>query len=193
MKKIEDIILFKGKKKGMIHTMNIKLGHIREVFFPKDFNEKYSYLGSVYVNENGSYFHKLLPLILTMDYYAKPKWCPRWFLRFLHLFGNDHSVVRVRNRKLHDLHRRLTKGIFMMDWKTKWTDYDLRISVSAPEHIQDLVDDIENRCYSRGYREEILNKLEELPQAKGKYENWWSNDKLYELYNELVENEEVSK
>jgi hypothetical protein len=91
-----------------------------------------------------------MPLVLAMDYEAKPYWCPRWFLRFLHVFGNDKSVVRVRNRKLSDLHRKLTKGIVFFDWKTKWYDYDLRISISAPKHLQDLADDIEHGFYSRG-------------------------------------------
>ena len=85
------MILFKGKKKGMIHTRNIKLDDIRAVFFPMDFHEKYRYLGAIPYNEEGVYFKAIYPLILAMDYEAKPKWCPRWFLRFLHLFGSDNS------------------------------------------------------------------------------------------------------
>jgi hypothetical protein len=49
--------------------------------FLKDF-EKYGYLGTPY-NEDGYYFKALYPLVLAMDYEAKPKLCPRWFLRFL--------------------------------------------------------------------------------------------------------------
>ena len=161
------MILFKGKKKGMIHTRNIKLDDVRAVFFPMDFHEKYRYLGAIPYNEEGVYFKAIYPLILAMDYEAKPKWCPRWFLRFLHLFGSDNSIVRVRNRKLHDLSKKLTKGIIMWDWKTKWSDYDLRISVSAPKHLQDLADGIEYKFYREGYREKLIHDIKELdPDAK---------------------------
>ena len=59
-------------------------------------------------------------LVIAVDYEARPWWCPRWFLRFLHLFGNDNSLVRVRNFRLNRLHTKITKGIFMWDYKTKW-------------------------------------------------------------------------
>jgi len=177
------MVLFKGKKKGMIHTMDIEWRHIREVFFPKDFNEKYSYLGYIYVNEEGGYFEALLPLILVMDYYAKPRWCPRWVLRFLHLFGNDHSVVRVRNRWMHDLHRKLTKGIFMVDWKTKWQWYDLRISIYGNKTLQDLADNIEVCFYNKGRKEDVLKTLKQIPSLEGKYETYWELSRLEALYN----------
>lgn len=51
---------------------------------------------------------------------AKPKWCPRWVLNLLHLLGNDNSIVRVRNRKLHKLHQKLTGGIMVRDIKEKF-------------------------------------------------------------------------
>jgi hypothetical protein len=103
-----------------------------------------------------------MPLVLAMDYEAKPFWCPRWFLRFLHVFGNDKSVVRVRNRRLSDLHRKLTKGIGFWDWKTKWYNYDLRISIAAPKYLQDLADDIEHGFYSRGRQNELVEQIKAL-------------------------------
>jgi hypothetical protein len=119
-----------------------------------------------------------------MDYEAKPKWCPRWFLRFLHVFGDDRSVVRVRNRYLSDLNRRLTKGILMWDYKTKWADYDLRISISAPKHLQDLASDIERGYYSRGRQEELVGEILKLdPNASI---IWGSIDRLEEQYNNLI-------
>jgi hypothetical protein len=145
----------------MIYTRDIELDDFRYIFFPKGF-EKYGYLGTQIWNEDGACFKALYPLILAMDYEAKPKWCPRWFLRFLHVFGNDKSIVRVRNRKLHDLFRKLTKGIVFWDWKTKWQYYDLRISISGPEHLQDLADDIENGFYSRGRQEELVEQIKKL-------------------------------
>lgn len=151
-----------GRKKGMIHTMNIRLKDVWAVFFPKDFGEKYRYLGTSVWREDSKYYKVLFPLVLALDYEAKPKWCPRWFLRFLHLFGSDNSVVRVRNRRLHNLEKKLTKSIMFVDWKTKWSDHDLRISIYAPEHLQDLANDIEYGFYSRGIQEELVEKIKAI-------------------------------
>lgn len=148
------LLFWKGRKKGIIHTRNIEWEDIRYIFAPKNFNEKYGYLGCIPYNEDGDMFKAMLPLVLAMDYEAKPKWCPRWFLRFLDVFGNDRSIVRVRNRKLHNLHNKLTRGIRITDYKTKWTWYDLRISITAPKYLQDLADDIESNYYRRGEKQE---------------------------------------
>jgi len=152
------ILFWKGRSKGMIYTRNIELDDFRYIFFPKGF-EKYGYLGTQIWDEGGVYFNALYPLVLAMDYEAKPKFCPRWFLRFLHVFGSDKSIVRVRNWTLHDLLRNLTKGIAFVDWKTKWHDYDLRISIHAPKHLQNLADDIEHGFYSRGAQEELVEQI----------------------------------
>jgi hypothetical protein len=155
------ILFWKGRSKGMIYTRNIELDDFRYIFFPKGF-EKYGYLGTQLWNEDGVYFKALYPLVLALDYEAKPKLCPRWFLRFLHVFGMDRSIVRVRNRKLSDLLNKLTRGIGFIDWKTKWQDYDLRISISAPEHLQNLADDIESGFYSRGAQKELVEQILKL-------------------------------
>jgi hypothetical protein len=184
------ILFWKGRKKGMIHTHSIKLDDIRYIFFPKDFHEKYSYLGSVPYNEDGPYFKALLPLVLAMDYEGRHKLCPKWFLRFLEVFGNDRSIVRVRNFTLHELHRKLTKGMRFIDYKTKWNDYDLRISISAPKHLQDLADDIEFGFYSRGRQEELVNEIKKLdPNASI---IWGSVDRLTKQLEEL-ENKQNDK
>jgi hypothetical protein len=152
------ILFWKGRSKGMIYTRSIELDDFRYIFFPKGF-EKYGYLGTQLWNEDGDCFKALYPLVLALDYEAKPKLCPRWFLRFLHVFGMDRSIVRVRNRKLSDLLNKLTRGIGFIDWKTKWQDYDLRISISAPEHLQNLADDIESGFYSRGAQKELVAEI----------------------------------
>jgi hypothetical protein len=170
-------LFWKGRKKGMIHTMTITWDDLRAVFFPKTFHEKYRYLGSVPWNEDGSLFQAMEPLVIFMDYKAKPKWCPRWFLRFLHLFGSDNSIVRVRNRRLHNLQHRLTRGVLIFDYKTKWEWYDLRISVSGDEQIQNLADDIESRYYYRGQRQELQEQILKLnPERSQTY--WGSNQDL---------------
>jgi hypothetical protein len=141
--KIKNIVLFKGKKKGIIYTMDIRLKDIRPVFFPKSFHEKYRYLGAVPYNDNGEIFKAIEPLVIFMDYKARPWWCPRFVLRFLHLFGNDNSIVRVRNLFLSNLLGKLTKGYMIWDYKTKWEYYDLRLSVAGDEQCHFLSDAIE--------------------------------------------------
>lgn len=183
------ILFWKGRSAGMIYTRDIKLDDFRYIFFPKGF-EKYGYLGTHLWNEEGDYFNALYPLVLAMDYEAKPKFCPRWFLRFLHVFGSDRSIVRVRNWTLHDLLRKLTKGIAFVDWKTKWYDYDLRISIHAPEYLQDLADDIEGGFYSRGTQKNIVEQIRAIdPNAPI---IWGSVDRLAKQLEEL-ENKQNDK
>ena len=157
----QSMLFWKSRKKGMIQTRNIELDDFRYIFFPKGF-EKYGYLGTQLWNEDGVYFKALYPLVLAMDHEAKPKLCPRWFLRFLHIFGNDKSIVRVRNRKLHNLLNQLTKGIAFIDWKTKWESYDLRISIHAPQHLQDLAEWIERGFYNEGRQKELVEQIKSI-------------------------------
>ena len=158
----QSMLFWRGRSKGMIRTSNIQWDDIRAVFFPKDFYEKYHYLGSVPYKDRGDLFKAIYPLILAMDYEAKPKFCPRWFLRFLHLFGCDNSIVRVRNRFLHDLQRKLTKGTLIWDYKTKWENYDLRISISAPPHLQSLSNGIERQFYKEGKENELVELIKAI-------------------------------
>ena len=177
-------LFWKGRSKGMIYTRNIELDDFRYIFFPKGF-EKYGYLGTYLYNEDSVYFKALYPLVLALDYEAKPKFCPRWFLRFLDVFGNDKSIVRVRNRRLHNLHNKLTKGISFIDYKTKWESYDLRISIHAPKHLQDLADDIEHGFYSRGRQEELVAEIKALdPNAS----IIWGSIERFEKQLEELEN-----
>jgi len=137
--------------KNKAYLQKITLKDIRVIFFPKNFYEKYSYLGSVPYKDEKSMLHALT---IAMDHEAKPKWCPRWFLRFLNLLGCDNSIVRVRNKHAYHLFMKLTKGIRIWDYKTKWTDYDLRISIVGPEHLQGLAQAIELYTYTEGERKE---------------------------------------
>ena len=163
----QSLLFWKGRKKGMIHTRNITWDDIRATFFPKNFYEKYHYLGSVPWKEDGDIFQVMEPLIIFMDYKAKPNWCPRWFLRLLHLFGDDNSIVRVRNIFLSNLKRKITKGYTLADYKTKWYDHDLRISVWGSKQMQDLADAIESKFYEDGHRIYLAEQIKELdPNTK---------------------------
>lgn len=179
------ILFWKGRKKGIVHTRNLEWSDLRYIFFPKKL-EKYGYLNITFYKEDSVYYRALYPLVLAMDYEAKPFWCPRWFLRFLHVFGNDKSLVRVRNRRLHNLHIYLTKGIQFWDWKTKWSDYDLRISISGPKHLQDLANWIERGFYSDGRQKELVDQIKAIdPNASV---IWGSVSRLEEQLKELEEN-----
>lgn len=185
----KSMLFWKGRSKGMIHTRDITLDDFRYIFFPKGF-EKYGYLGTYLYNEDSIYFKALYPLVLALDYEAKPKFCPRWFLRFLHVFGADKSIIRVRNWSLHELLRKLTKGIAFVDWKTKWSDYDLRISINGPKHLQDLVDDIEQGFYQRGRQEELVTEILALdPNAP----IIWGSIERFEKQLEELENKQNDK
>jgi hypothetical protein len=53
-----------------------------------------------------------------------------------------------------------------MDWKTKWSDYDLRISIYGPEHLQELASAIEDRFYDRGRQTELVEQIKAInPEA----------------------------
>ena len=178
------ILFWKGRKKKYITTRNLEWDDLRYIFFPKGF-ERYGYLGTQIWNEGSVYFKALYPLVLALDYEAKPKWCPRWFLRFLHVFGADKSIVRVRNRRLAELLDKLTKGIGFIDWKTKWYDYDLRISIHAPKHLQDLAGWIEDGFYSDGRQKELVEQIKALdPEASI---IWGSVSRLEKQLEELEE------
>lgn len=180
----QSLLFWKGRKKGYVHTRDITLDDIRAVFFPKDFHEKYRYLGSVPWNEGDPIFKAMEPLVVYMDYVAKPKYCPRWVLRFLYLFGSDNSIVRVRNRTLHNLERRLTKGITLADYKTKWERYDLRISVWGTEQMQDLADAIESKFYNDGLREDLADQIKAL-DPNTKYDKGYAISTLKEELDRL--------
>ena len=186
----QSMLFWRGRSKGMIRTRNIQWDDIRAVFFPKDFYEKYQYLGSVPYTDKGDLFKAIYPLILAMDYEAKPKFCPRWFLRFLHLFGCDNSIVRVRNRFLHDLSRTLTGGILIWDYKTKWSDYDLRISISGPSHLQSLSNGIESQFFKEGKENELVEQIKAIDPNANIIGG--SIERLQKQLNELEEKSELN-
>jgi hypothetical protein len=54
-----------------------------------------------------------------------------------------------------------------MDYKTKWTHYDLRISVNAPRHLSRLADAIEYKFYDVGRQDELEEQIKAIdPDAR---------------------------
>jgi hypothetical protein len=135
------------KSKLNFTRMNTFFNTIQRVFFPTNFTQKYSYLGRIPLKSEEPYFQALVPLILAMDRRAKPKWCPRWVLRIL-----AHLSVKgpyVKNPMAYKIYKNLTKGIWFVDWKTKWEPCDLRISIYGPDDLLDMADSIESDFYRK--------------------------------------------
>ena len=95
----------------------------------------------------------------------------------------DKDVFLPSNFFLHNLLKNLTKGIAFIDWKTKWQNYDLRISIHAPGHIQDLANDIERGFYSRGRQNELVEKIKAIDPTVGII--WGSIERLEKQLDEL--------
>lgn len=191
MRKFKDWVIFPGYKHkgGFVTFQDIKIDDIRSVFFPKNFYEKYRYLGSVpfeHKNSNNDIFYAMRPLVIYLDYLAKPTWCPRWFLRFLHLFGNDNSIVRVRSFRLRNLFIKITKGYGIADYKTKWTHYDLRISIYSDKNASWLANAIEEQFYRDGRNKELLNEIAKIDPDRAKCVIGFSNRMLEEELERLT-------
>lgn len=137
---MQSMLFWRGRKKGMIHTRNISFMDVYKCFIP-ELGYEYDYLGYAYyvVNADGSISvgeSLLRDFYKEVDKVARPKWCPRFVLRLLHLFGSDNSIVRVRNWRLHNLEKRLTKGISITD--TKWKYDSFRIYGHFTSELDDL-------------------------------------------------------
>ena len=53
------------------------------------------------------------------------------------------------------------------DYKTKWTDYDLRISVYGNMQMYNLAYSIEHMFYEDGYRKDLYEQIFEIdPETK---------------------------
>lgn len=136
-----------------------KFSDIRRIFFPNNFYEKYKYLGNVPYDEKSDMFRAIYPLVIEMDKRAKPYCCPRWLLRFLFFFGCDNSIVRVRNNFLYQIHRKLTKNYLFIDYKQKWEEYDLRISIQADDYLHNMANMIEKKFYVKGFSVVFYNEM----------------------------------
>lgn len=121
---------------------------ILECFFPSKGRE-YSYLGYTWWSPDSKEYPYILDFYKAVDKVARPWWCPKFFLRLTFLLGNDDSIVRVRNRKISNLHSKITKGIMITDLKWKFESF--RIYGRFTDELYDLSDKtcdlIEENCY----------------------------------------------
>jgi hypothetical protein len=73
---------------------------------------KFIYLGKEY--------YIMKSFILTVDGAARPKWCPKWFLRLLELYRDNNPTA-------YKLHNKITKGIRIIDMGVVNHSYDIII------------------------------------------------------------------
>jgi hypothetical protein len=146
---MKKIIISRGKKAkvGPVHTRDITLTDLLRCFWPEKGN-KFSYLGYAFYfpKKDGTLSFEdqcLVSFYKEVDRVARPKWCPRFVLRLLDLFGNDRSIVRVRNWKLHDMFNRLTGGVRITDTKWKWDSF--RIYGRFTEELHQLAQETCNK------------------------------------------------
>ena len=129
--------------------MKVHFNPITPVQIWKCFTEKRHYIG-IHWNlwfkrvENNTVPYDLIEEFLDfVASKARRWWTPYWFLNLLHLFGNDNSIVRCRNHRISDLHRKLTNGIMIRDIKEKWGT--LRIYGSFTKEIEDKLRILEDK------------------------------------------------
>jgi hypothetical protein len=55
----------------------------------------------------------------------------------------------------------------MYDYKTKWTHYDLRLSVAGTKQVHELSEAIESAFYKKGKAQELYEEIKDLdPETK---------------------------
>lgn len=172
-----------------------KLDAIRVIFFPKNFEERYRYVGAFHFTEGKKSEKWILPIVLLLDYKMRPKWCPQWFLRLVTYLATGWSIVRVQNRWIYDnVYSKITKGFKFIDWKTKWESYDLRISVSGDDNTWWLCEAIESKAYREGRREDMIDFiLKNDSDFTLKNLSYRSYAQIETLYTHLYENLEQEK
>lgn len=167
--------------------LKTRFDDIRVIFFPKNFEERYRYVGAFWFTEGKQSEKWILPIVLLLDYKMRPRWCPQWLLRLITYLANGWSMVRVENRWIYNnIYLKITKGIKFLDWKTKWENYDLRISVHADENTWWLCEAIEAKAYRDGSREDMISYIiKHNPDITQKDLTWRPYTDIVNMYSEL--------
>jgi hypothetical protein len=68
----------------------------------------------------------------------------------------------------------------MVDYKTKWEWYDLRISIWGTEQMNWMADAIEYKFYREGYKDDLKSRLKNInPEVNY---DFWTLEQLKEEY-----------
>lgn len=117
---------------------------IWKTVFPSSFGRwKYMGYGFNIFKEGTEGYEYVEAFFRYVDSKMRPWWCPKTLLRLLHLLGNDNSIVRIRWWWAHNLYRKITKGIFITDVKTKWDT--LRVYGYFTDEIDEAVKALEKK------------------------------------------------
>lgn len=114
-------------------------------FYPNEYTE-FIYLGHVdYLFEKETKEYNIIKdFILVVDGAARPKWCPKWFLRLLELYKDNNSLA-------NKLHNKITKGIRIMNMSVVDHSYDILIYGYFNPEIKYKIEKI---------KEELLNETD---------------------------------
>lgn len=114
-------------------------------FYPNEYTE-FIYLGHVdYLFEKETKEYNIIKdFILVVDGAARPKWCPKWFLRLLELYKDNNSLA-------NKLHNKITKGIRIMNMSVVDHSYDISIYGYFNPEINYKIEKI---------KEELLNETD---------------------------------
>jgi hypothetical protein len=85
---------------------------------------------------------------------------------------------------------KLTKGILLFDYKTKWTDYDLRITIWADSQCYDLARSIESRYHNDGVRLDLFERIKDI-DPNTKFSQHFSVETLRKELDRLEEHQAV--
>ena len=116
------------------------LKKLKSVIFPRNENEKYKYLGDFYVCKTDKYYSIIMPIVKLMDRKARPRWCPRVFLRFLSVFGEN-------NNRMQEMCKKLIKDYRFIGWKVDEKKHTIFISLYGDDEINFMVYQIEKNFY----------------------------------------------
>jgi hypothetical protein len=79
------------------------------------------------------------------------------------------------------------------DYKTKWSEYDLRINIAGNEQMNWLVNAIEEKFYRDGRKEYLKEELSELTGKSKESYNFKMLRELEDEYVEVIEDTENKK
>lgn len=129
------------KRKPFFRLTPITIWH---TIFPDRYN-RWRYMGYAYnlFKEGTEGYEYIDAFFRYVDLKMRPWWCPKTVLRLLHLLGNDNSIIRVRWWWAHSLYRKITKGIFITDVKTKFDT--LRVYGYFTDEIDQAVEALEDK------------------------------------------------
>lgn len=122
-----------------------EIKQLRRIFFPKNFQEKFSHVGYSHLGVPGPWKPHAMSAIKDIEKLMWPQWwLPMWTKRLIHYLATGWSVVRLNYRFWYNIRERLTKGCIIRDVKDKYAS--IRIYLSGTEEMYNIVRKAEELC-----------------------------------------------